>query len=443
MDQNTAYSTMGIPDEITEQILDENSDTVAVFYTFLRDIFACTKFDITSFCDLLDQVCLAELREYIFGKLCIAKPELNHNELCQRRKKALIIDDIYILGHCLINDLEDRRLKNVIKKDNPKTNESSIDESKIEEDSECQENVLLKICAELKTEIIGLKDQLKSLVTRVVILEDEKSKLESRVEELSTSKSQKKSMNDVKTKKITVTAEVHRDKNGIPQMTYPDETITRIDDAAGVGDSSNIPFRHSNKERKNILKGKKITRDGQPESSVTHKRFKIEAASTNIRNVTRSLTHLIYIGHLSKGTNKESLTEHLIYIGVRNEDIADILQLKCRNQNERSFCVSINSDQGKDLIYDVKSNWPNGVRVRTYKPSRHTDRSQRHNKNWSDSHRSDINQPRPWQVKRRNHREGYNRADNQVRSYKGTVNNNSPLENRYYDENYEGYHGFN
>ena len=83
----------------------------------------------------------------------------------------------------------------------------------LEEDSECQENVLLKICAELKTEIIGLKDQLKSLVTRVVILEDEKSKLESRVEEFSTSKSQRKSMNDVKTKKITVTAEVHRDKN--------------------------------------------------------------------------------------------------------------------------------------------------------------------------------------------------------------------------------------
>ena len=136
---------------------------------------------------------------------------------------------------------------------------------KIEEDSECQENVLLKICAELKTEIIGLKDQFKSLVTREVILEDEKSKLESRVEELSTNKSQKKSMNDVKSKKITVTAEVHRDKNGIAKLTYPDETITRIDDVAGMGDSSNIPFRHSNKERKNILKGKKITRDGQPE----------------------------------------------------------------------------------------------------------------------------------------------------------------------------------
>ena len=193
------------------------------------------------------------------------------------------------MGHCLINDLEDRRLKNVIKKDNPKTNESSINESKIEEDSKCQENVLLKIYAELKTEIIGLKDQLKSLVTRVVVLEDKKSKLESRVEELSTSKSQKKSMIDVNTKKVTVTAEVYRDKNGIPQMTYPNETVTRIDDAAGMGDSSNIPFRHSNKERKNILKGKKITRDGPPESSVTHKRFKIEAASTNIRNVTRSL----------------------------------------------------------------------------------------------------------------------------------------------------------
>ena len=52
----------------------------------------------------------------------------------------------------------------------------------------------------------------------------------------------------------------------------------------------------------------------------------IEAASTNIKNGTRALTNQIYIGHLSKGTDKETLAEH---IGV-----------------------SINSDQGKNLIYE-------------------------------------------------------------------------------------------
>ena len=89
--------------------------------------------------------------------------------------------------------------------------------------------------------------------------------------------------------------------------------------------------------------------------------FKLEAASSEDKPSTGP-TYLIYVGKLSKVTTVNSVRDHLRQIGLPNEDDADVLQLKCKNINEKSLCVSIHSPSGKDKLYDPH-NWPLGVRV--------------------------------------------------------------------------------
>ena len=93
--------------------------------------------------------------------------------------------------------------------------------------------------------------------------------------------------------------------------------------------------------------------------------FKLEAASSDDKPSTGP-TYLIYVGKLSKLTTVNSVRDHLRQIGLPNEDVADVLQLKCKNINEKSFCVSIHSPSGKDKLYDPH-NWPLGVRVRPFR----------------------------------------------------------------------------
>ena len=94
------------------------------FHNHLQDIFSCTKHDITSFCEQFDQENLSVLCDYLFAKLCENNSNYTDKEICQRRKTKRIIDDIYILKYSLINHLEDKGLKGIIKTD--KTGDSSI-----------------------------------------------------------------------------------------------------------------------------------------------------------------------------------------------------------------------------------------------------------------------------------------------------------------------------
>ena len=78
----------------------------------------------------------------------------------------------FILGYCLINGLEDRRLQKTLKCDNGKISDiTSVN------DGDFQENIALSVCAELKSEINKLKNSIKCMEARIVTLENENSEL--------------------------------------------------------------------------------------------------------------------------------------------------------------------------------------------------------------------------------------------------------------------------
>ena len=111
---------------------------------------------------------LKEIREHLFTKLGDDNPSLTDQELCHRRKKKLILDDIYVIGYSLINGLEDRRVRNLLKSDHTKENDT-LNKS----DIDGEVNPLIQICAELKTTCNKLTSQVKSLETRILVLESE------------------------------------------------------------------------------------------------------------------------------------------------------------------------------------------------------------------------------------------------------------------------------
>ena len=52
-------------------------------------------------------------------------------------------------------------------------------------------------------------------------------------------------------------------------------------------------------------------------------------------------------------------------IEIKNADIADVMKLKYKANNETSFCVSLNSEEAKCVVFDPNK-WPIGVRIRTF-----------------------------------------------------------------------------
>ena len=362
---------MGIPDVIIEQILDVDSDAVVVFYTLLHDIFHCTRDDILSFCETLDDECLSKLREYLFVQLRKANPEINDKELCHRRKKSKVIDDIYILGYCLINGLEDRRLQKTLKCDNGKISDiTSVN------DGDFQENIALSVCAELKSEINKLKNSIKCMEARIVTLQNENCELKLKMLDGDVQKQARNELRPSLPKnKIKVFADVHKDKDGVTQLPQTEQVVTLMDTKNVDDDDKNrneSPFRHSKWGRNKILKGLKLSRDNEQnttKSANATKKFQIEAAPQTDKRISKSETYLIYIGKLSEKTDENSLRAHLLHIGLKNQDISDVLKLNTRRETERSFCVSVDSKRGQDLIFDRKNNWPVGVRIRPFKPN--------------------------------------------------------------------------
>ena len=119
--------------------------------------------------------------------------------------------------------------------------------------------------------------------------------------------------------------------------------------------------------------------------------FDLEAAPQT--NPLRNQNQLVYIGRLSKNANSTSVREHLMKIGILNDDIADVIQLNCRNPDQKSFCISLHA--GSEIIKNVvfsPRNWPYGVMIRPFSPSsRH---KSRHTSTRSFKYRSIIPLPR-------------------------------------------------
>ena len=105
-------------------------------------------------------------------------------------------------------------------------------------------------------------------------------------------------------------------------------------------------FRHSSRERKNILKKPKVVN-------------KVKAAPFLDR---KSSTYLLYVGNVAIETNEKAIRDHLCDIGVKCDDIADILALNSKNPHYASFCISLNTAEAEETALGAYK-WPSGIKV--------------------------------------------------------------------------------
>ena len=82
-----------------------------------------------------------------------------------------------------------------------------------------------------------------------------------------------------------------------------------------------------------------------------------------------NLPYVVYIGRLKKETSEEDHRAHITYIAVPSDDIADVIPLRCRNEAQSSYCISLNSKSAESIVLCDK-NWPHAVWVCLFHPRR-------------------------------------------------------------------------
>ena len=79
---------MGIPQDLYVIVTNtESSNVIENFCENIEEIFACPMSDIVRLCEKFKTEELLDLRDCLFGNLCVAVPSLKERELCQRKKK--------------------------------------------------------------------------------------------------------------------------------------------------------------------------------------------------------------------------------------------------------------------------------------------------------------------------------------------------------------------
>ena len=132
--------------------------------------------DIVKVCTNLSNEQLKILRSHLFDKIKTIPPESDFSEgfdLYDRRKKKGLSEDIFIMGSCVVHEIEDARLKRILKPNsvsaNLINNSISVDEQNPEPDS----SEILQTCAVMKKCMTDMTKQLELLNTRVANLEGE------------------------------------------------------------------------------------------------------------------------------------------------------------------------------------------------------------------------------------------------------------------------------
>ena len=76
---------MGIPTEIADLICEKDSDVATNFLGFIKEIFACTKDDISTLCQSIENEKLLDIRSRLFESLIEQQSYLRGAKLCNRR----------------------------------------------------------------------------------------------------------------------------------------------------------------------------------------------------------------------------------------------------------------------------------------------------------------------------------------------------------------------
>ena len=351
-------------------VIAEAGNTVDVVDSFMKhlvEIFAHVKKEILEFCEELGLQILNAIRQKIFDEL-VTICFLENYDLVERRKVTSLAEDVYVMGFSLVNKRRHKRLIKLLKYQKEDLTEPEMEV--VNPDSVELLTAYLdlkKVTGELNTQVLELRN-------KVLFLENEICSLKTRStpgvaqddEVLQPRKDIKTFDNMVKPivvpdavsgpKKQKVIADVHCDINGIKQKPV-NSNINEIEAISSGPEESEGVFRHSERERKNILKKPRTSSRPMPDN-------RLKAAS--LKDSRKPHTHLVYVGRLAKDTSEGSLRSYLAEIGVLNGDIADILKLTSRLEYQSSFCISLNTTVAEKLVLD-HGNWPNGVLVRTFR----------------------------------------------------------------------------
>ena len=216
--------------------------------------------------------------------------------------------------------------------------------------------------AALKAQVVDLTGTVKTLKRRIEFIEN--TLTESQIKELSSKESLDNSEGLILTNKAT-----SEDNSPTEPKTIRNEIViesTEVEVTDQTNPESDSEFCYPRQQRKNIRRGKSQIQ-GSKQKSVTgqsNAKHQVKAATLPHSADVSNGPYLVYAGKLAKDTDARSVREHLQSIGVTQ--IADVIKLNCRNVNQTSFCISVDTKLEEDLVYSA-DNWPSGVIIRPYK----------------------------------------------------------------------------
>ena len=337
-------------------------NTVKSFMKHLVDIFAHVKTDIIEFCESISMSTLLAIRTELFKELQNIFPHDDY-ELSERRKLTIIADDVYTLGFSLVNKCQHKNLNKIVRKVASKSHKTS--ENTCQTDVETEYIELLTLCTSLKETVKDLTFKLREATNRLTSLEGDITILKTKIQDDDEIQSKQANHLPEVRRSIIVKADVHADKYGVKQPVSVDNNkkdLTDLDvieelDSSDEVDDNQSSFRHTSKERKNILKRAK--------RRPTQKMKVATGGPAEHGKPESTQSYLVYVGNLSKDTSEANIRSHLNDIGILKVDVADIIKLKSRNTLESSYCISLHSAEANKLALAVNQ-WPVGVRVRKY-----------------------------------------------------------------------------
>ena len=154
--------------------------------------------------------------------------------------------------------------------------------------------------------------------------------------------------------------------------------------------SPKIGFRHTTKDRNRIVKGKgvkqpnssnKSNETSKSESSLTSYqspqvgncrgplRIKSAVGLVNTPQHQHTANHLVYVGQVRRETTEDDMRAHVADLGISDESVADVIKLRCKDGKQSSFGISVCSKDAVKTLFSP-NNWPEGVRIRTFRPAR-------------------------------------------------------------------------
>ena len=274
---------------------------------------------------------LLSLRLVLYENLCALFPMTREAVMFNRRKADLIIEDIFILGFCLVNKSQDKRLAKVLKQ--PLTSDDHPHEVTLSADNPTD---LIETCIVLRDTVTCLTSTVSTLTREVTTLREKVALLEVHM------------ASDTATATITRPNECAVMQNDLQpddsEDDTPEEQDTILIPPSGVNtntgpdtgsDSTPDQPTHSSEgdfqlpadQRRDILRGSNVqTLQRQEITGSASRTFQI----TGVIPASRP-TICVYIGRVKGHTKPDNIRRHLQDVGVSH--VTDVIQLPCKISN--------------------------------------------------------------------------------------------------------------